>query len=95
MGKILGRRYSQTFEEALAHLILSDRIGRKEGLAYADAHQPHVAPAERLLHRRQGRGPSRRRASRPGGRPSFTEIVLDVSPFEAPHLPADALSHCC
>jgi len=56
---------SQTFEEALAHLILEGKIDRKEGLAYADSHhQPHVAPAKRLLGcrevgaRRQRRRPT-------------------------------------
>ena len=74
---------SQTFEEALARLILSDKIDRKgrPGLRRF-AHQPHVAPAKRLHHPANAAKAQKagQRASSPDEEPSFTEIVLDVKP---------------
>jgi len=73
---------SQTFEEALAQLILSDKIDRKEGLSHADSPtnlmwrlQNDFAIAARAAQAQQ-------EASQPAedDEPSFTEIVLDVKP---------------
>jgi len=73
---------SQTFEEALAHLILSDKIDRKEGLSYADS-------PTNLMWRLQNDFSIAAKAARADkeasqqpedDEPSFTEIVLDVKP---------------
>ncbi|GAA4006050.1 PilT/PilU family type 4a pilus ATPase [Comamonas faecalis] len=69
---------SQTFEEALARLILDERIERKEGLAYADS-------PTNLMWRLQNdfamAAKTRQEQPDEAGEddgPSFTEIVLDV-----------------
>ena len=73
---------SQTFEEALAQLIMSDKIDRKEGLAYADS-------PTNLMWRLQNDFTIAARAAKAqqdasqqpeDEEPSFTEIVLDVKP---------------
>ncbi len=73
---------SQTFEEALAQLILSDKIDRKEGLSYADS-------PTNLMWRLQNDFTIAARAAKAqqeasqqpeDEEPSFTEIVLDVKP---------------
>ena len=73
---------SQTFEEALAQMILSDKIDRKEGLAYADS-------PTNLMWRLQNDFTIAARAAKAqqdasqqpeDEEPSFTEIVLDVKP---------------
>lgn len=73
---------SQTFEEALAHLILEGRIDRKEGLAYADSPtnllwrlQNDFALASKAA---QAQAEAHQRVDE--DQPSFTEIVLDVHP---------------
>ncbi|MBS0390715.1 MAG: PilT/PilU family type 4a pilus ATPase [Proteobacteria bacterium] len=74
---------SQTFEEALAHLILGDKIDRKEGLAYADSPtnlmwrlQNDFSIAAKAAQARQEASLS----DEDDDQPSFTEIVLDVKP---------------
>ncbi|MBS0294590.1 MAG: PilT/PilU family type 4a pilus ATPase [Proteobacteria bacterium] len=74
---------SQTFEEALAHLILGDKIDRKEGLAYADSPtnlmwrlQNDFSIAAKAAQARQEANLS----EEDDDQPSFTEIVLDVKP---------------
>ena len=75
---------SQTFEEDLARLILSNRINRKEGLAYADSPTnlmwrlqndfslaANTAKANQAAHNAQS-------IQNEDEEPSFTEIVLDV-----------------
>lgn len=70
---------SQTFEEALAQLIMEKKIDRKEGMAYADS-------PTNLMWRLQndfdqsGKAAAEAAKSRaePEDEPSFTEIVLDV-----------------
>ena len=73
---------SQTFEEALAQMILSDKIDRKEGLSYADS-------PTNLMWRLQNDFTIAARAAKAqqdasqqpeDEEPSFTEIVLDVKP---------------
>ena len=73
---------SQTFEEALAQLIMSDKIDRMEGLAYADS-------PTNLMWRLQNDFTIAARAAKAqqdasqqpeDEEPSFTEIVLDVKP---------------
>ena len=73
---------SQTFEEALAQLIMSDKIDRKEGLSYADS-------PTNLMWRLQNDFTIAARAAKAqqdasqqpeDEEPSFTEIVLDVKP---------------
>ncbi|MBO9676894.1 PilT/PilU family type 4a pilus ATPase [Paenacidovorax monticola] len=73
---------SQTFEEALAHLILENRIDRKEGLAYADSptnlmwrlqNDFSLATKAAQANKEAGQAPEE-------DEPSFTEIVLDVKP---------------
>ncbi|WP_353234109.1 PilT/PilU family type 4a pilus ATPase [Diaphorobacter ruginosibacter] len=73
---------SQTFEEALASLILGNRIDRKEGLAYADSPtnllwrlQNDFALASKTA---QVQAEAHQRLD--DDQPSFTEIVLDVHP---------------
>lgn len=72
---------SQTFEEALARLILDNKIDRKEGLAYADSPtnlmwrlQNDFSIAAKAAEARKEAQPSE------DDEPSFTEIVLDVKP---------------
>ena len=72
---------SQTFEEALADLIMEAKIDRKEGLAYADS-------PTNLMWRLQNDFSLAANAAKaqleardaPDDQPSFTEIVLDVKP---------------
>ncbi|WP_343591679.1 PilT/PilU family type 4a pilus ATPase [Paracidovorax wautersii] len=71
---------SQTFEESLAHLILTNRIDRKEGMANADS-------PTNLMWRLQNdfslAAKARIHPEAPApedDQPSFTEIVLDVKP---------------
>ena len=71
---------SQTFEESLAHLILTNRIDRKEGMANADS-------PTNLMWRLQNDfslgAKARAHPEAPApedDQPSFTEIVLDVKP---------------
>ncbi|HRN05838.1 MAG TPA: PilT/PilU family type 4a pilus ATPase [Ottowia sp.] len=69
---------SQTFEQALARLILEGTIDRKEGLANADS------PTNLMwrLQNDSGRlNPNKpQEEERPSDEPSFTEITLDVKP---------------
>ena len=74
---------SQTFEEALAQLIMSDKIDRKEGLSYADSPtnlmwrlQNDFAMASKAAQAQKEAND----ASQDEDMPSFTEIVLDVKP---------------
>ena len=70
---------SQTFEEALAYLIVEAKIDRKEGLAFADS-------PTNLMWRLQNDFSLAANAAKaqkdsqdsPDDQPSFTEIVLDV-----------------
>ena len=68
---------SQTFEEAIAQLILDGRISREEGLAHADS-------PTNLMWRLQNHNaaPAKPDADRPlmdqVEAPTFTEITLDV-----------------
>ncbi len=70
---------SQTFEEALAYLIVEAKIDRKEGLAFADS-------PTNLMWRLQNDFSLAANAAKaqkdsqdsPDDHPSFTEIVLDV-----------------
>ncbi|MCZ2104746.1 MAG: PilT/PilU family type 4a pilus ATPase [Comamonadaceae bacterium] len=73
---------SQTFEEALAHLIMDEKITRKEGLANADS-------PTNLMWRLQNDFTMAARAAKAqreaeempeDDQASFTEIVLDVKP---------------
>ena len=73
---------SQTFEEALAHLIMQDKITRKEGLANADSptnlmwrlqNDFSLAAKAAQSHKQAQETPE-------DTGPSFTEIVLDVKP---------------
>ncbi|MBY0453295.1 MAG: PilT/PilU family type 4a pilus ATPase [Burkholderiaceae bacterium] len=72
---------SQTFEEDLARLILENRIDRKEGLAYADS-------PTNLMWRLQNDFSIAANAAKKDAQdgseqddlPSFTEIILDVTP---------------
>ena len=69
---------SQTFEQALARLILEGKIDRTEGLANADS------PTNLMwrLQNDSGRlNPNKpQEEERPSDEPSFTEITLDVKP---------------
>ncbi|MCW5295348.1 PilT/PilU family type 4a pilus ATPase [Verminephrobacter eiseniae] len=73
---------SQTFEEALATLVMAGKIERKEGLAHADS------PANLMwrlqndfsLADKAGRAQIQAREHVPDDQPTFTEIVLDNSP---------------
>ena len=69
---------SQTFEQALARLIIEGKIDRKEGLANADS------PTNLMwrLQNDSGRlNPNKpQEEERPSDEPSFTEITLDVKP---------------
>ena len=70
---------SQTFEQDIARLIVDGIVDRKEGLATCRlAHQPDVAPAERL---RQGAPRPQAAHEDQDDEPSFTEITLDVQPL--------------
>ncbi|HQQ70472.1 MAG TPA: PilT/PilU family type 4a pilus ATPase [Alicycliphilus sp.] len=73
---------SQTFEEALAQLILADRIDRKEGLAYADSPTNLMWRLQNDFSIAAKAAQATKEASQPheDDEPSFTEIVLDVKP---------------
>ncbi|MBS0506540.1 MAG: PilT/PilU family type 4a pilus ATPase [Proteobacteria bacterium] len=73
---------SQTFEEALAQLILADRIDRKEGLAYADSPTNLMWRLQNDFSIAAKAAQASKEASQPheDDEPSFTEIVLDVKP---------------
>ncbi|HSV52437.1 MAG TPA: PilT/PilU family type 4a pilus ATPase [Burkholderiaceae bacterium] len=67
---------SQTFEEAIAHLIVEGTIDRKEGLIYADS------PTNLMWRLQNDFGNVGRTIEAPeevDDRPSFTEITLDVN----------------
>mgnify|MGYP001596451125 FL=1 len=73
---------SQTFEEALAHMILDGQIDRKEGISHADSPtnllwrlQNDFALASKAA---QAQVDANQRID--DDQPSFTEIVLDVHP---------------
>ncbi len=69
---------SQTFEESLAHLILTNRIDRKEGMANADS------PTNLMWRLQNDSSLGEKARAKPEApapeddQPSFTEIVLDV-----------------
>ncbi|WP_404298759.1 PilT/PilU family type 4a pilus ATPase [Alicycliphilus denitrificans] len=71
---------SQTFEEALAQLILNDKIDRKEGLAYADSPTNLMWRLQNDFTIAARAAQAQQEASQPSedDEPSFTEIVLDV-----------------
>jgi twitching motility protein PilU len=67
---------SQTFEEAIAHLIVEGIIDRKEGLVYADS------PTNLMWRLQNDFGNVGRTIEAPeevDDQPSFTEITLDVN----------------
>ena len=73
---------SQTFEEALAQLIMSDKIERKEGLAYADSPTNLMWRLQNDFTIAARAAQAQQEANQPSedDEPSFTEIVLDVKP---------------
>ncbi len=75
---------SQTFEEALAHLIRSGRIDRAEGLAFADSPTNLMWRLENSTHKPSLAPPSSQFSPLDAGdedeMPSFTEIMLEVKP---------------
>ncbi|WP_367068578.1 PilT/PilU family type 4a pilus ATPase [Oryzisolibacter sp. LB2S] len=73
---------SQTFEEALAQLILSDTIDRKEGMAYADSPTNLMWRLQNDFSLAARAAKAQQEANQPteDDAPSFTEIVLDVKP---------------
>ena len=73
---------SQTFEEALAQLILNNKIDRKEGLSYADSPTNLMWRLQNDFSIAAKAAQSNQEANRPheDDEPSFTEIVLDVKP---------------
>lgn len=72
---------SQTFEEALAQLILEGRIDRKEGMAYADSPTNLMWRLQNDFSLASKNAKAHSEAAREEeDQPSFTEIVLDVKP---------------
>ena len=74
---------SQTFEDALADLVLSGTIERNEALAYADSPTNLMWRMDNDLSRTSSTGaPEVTDVLLPGDddMPSFTEITLDVKP---------------
>ncbi|MBS0466004.1 MAG: PilT/PilU family type 4a pilus ATPase [Proteobacteria bacterium] len=73
---------SQTFEEALAQLIMNDKIERKEGLAYADSPTNLMWRLQNDFTIAARAAQAQQEANQPSedDEPSFTEIVLDVKP---------------
>ncbi|GKT17283.1 PilT/PilU family type 4a pilus ATPase [Acidovorax sp. SUPP2522] len=72
---------SQTFEEALAQLILEGRIDRKEGMAYADSPTNLMWRLQNDFSLASKNAKAQSEAAREEeDQPSFTEIVLDVKP---------------
>ncbi len=69
---------SQTFEEDLARLILSGRIERKEGLAYADSPTNLLWRLQNTYAKQEKVSvmPEQKPADNAG--PTFTEFTLDV-----------------
>lgn len=74
---------SQTFEEDLARLILENRIDRKEGLAYADSPTNLMWRLQNdfsLASNTAKANKEAQDAKEQDDLPSFTEIILDVTP---------------
>ncbi len=70
---------SQTFEEALAHLIMEKKIDRKEGMAYADSPTNLMWRLQNDFALAANAAKAQKEArDTPDDQPSFTEIVLDV-----------------
>ena len=70
---------SQTFEEALAHLILEGKIDRKEGMAYADSPTNLMWRLQNDFSLATKAAQAQKEAAQAEeDMPSFTEIVLDV-----------------
>ena len=71
---------SQTFEEALARLILTDKIDRKEGLSYADSPTNLMWRLQNdfSIAAKAAQASQEARQAPEDDEPSFTEIVLDV-----------------
>ena len=72
---------SQTFEEALAGLIMDAKIDRKEGLAFADSPTNLMWRLQNDFSLAANAAKAQKDArDTPDDAPSFTEIVLDVKP---------------
>ena len=72
---------SQTFEEALARLIMDAQIDRKEGMAYADSPTNLMWRLQNDFSLAANAAKAQKEArDAPDDTPSFTEIVLDVKP---------------
>lgn len=70
---------SQTFEEALARLIMEKKIDRKEGIAYADSPTNLMWRLQNDFAQAANAAKAQKEArDTPDDQPSFTEIVLDV-----------------
>ena len=70
---------SQTFEEALARLIMEKKIARKEGMAYADSPTNLMWRLQNDFAQAANAAKAQKEArDTPDDQPSFTEIVLDV-----------------
>ena len=70
---------SQTFEEALARLIMAGQIERKEGLAHADSPTNLMWRLQNDFALAANAAKAQKEArDTPDDQPSFTEIVLDV-----------------
>ena len=70
---------SQTFEEALARLIMEKKIDRKEGMAYADSPTNLMWRLQNDFAQAANAAKAQKEArATPDDQPSFTEIVLDV-----------------
>ena len=70
---------SQTFEEALARLIMDGQIERKEGLAHADSPTNLMWRLQNAFALAANAAKAQKEArDTPDDQPSFTEIVLDV-----------------
>jgi twitching motility protein PilU len=70
---------SQTFEEALARLIMDAQIDRKEGMAYADSPTNLMWRLQNDFAQAANAAKAQKEArDTPDDQPSFTEIVLDV-----------------
>ena len=70
---------SQTFEEALARLIMEKKIDRKEGMAYADSPTNLMWRLQNDFAQAANAAKAQKEArDTPDDQPTFTEIVLDV-----------------
>ncbi len=70
---------SQTFEEALARLIMEGKVDRKEGLAHADSPTNLMWRLQNDFALAANAAKAQKEAREtPDDQPSFTEIVLDV-----------------